>query len=105
MRYGITWTTTHHSEVDLSVEQLAAWATTAAPGAFFAQSPEALAGTSAEQLVELISRNRHLRDRLLALYLQQTHPAHATTETHLTVVDVQPLDDVDAPSTKGNAHD
>ncbi len=56
MRYGITWTTTHHSEVDLSVEQLAAWATTAAPGAFFAQSPEALAGTSAEQLVELISR-------------------------------------------------
>lgn len=97
MRYGITWTqtTTYRSEGDLSTEQLAAWATTAASGVLFASTLEALSGTSAEQLVELINRNHHLRDRLLTLYIEQTLPAATSASTQLSVVDVQPLNQVD----------
>lgn len=96
MRYRVTWTqnTTHRSEVDLSDEQLAGWATTAVSGVLYASTLDALAGTSAEQLVALIRRNHHLRNRLLALYAQQMqHPS--LTHTEISVVDVESLNHVD----------
>lgn len=44
---------------------------------------------------ELITRNHHLRDLLLALYIEQTLPAATPATTQLTVVDIKALNQVD----------
>jgi hypothetical protein len=94
MRYDITWTaiTTHHTHLDLTTEQLAAWAITAIPGILFAQTSDALAGSTEAQLADLINRNTRLWDRLLVQYLEQASPAAPSTQLAVVDITTHPVD-------------
>lgn len=88
MGYTVTWTrtTTHRAEIDLTPEELAAWVTTAAAGTILAPTAAAIAGTSIDQLGQLIRRNVHLRDRLLEFYIEQQNPANTQISAATTLV-------------------
>jgi hypothetical protein len=89
MRITWTQTTRFEGEFPISLEDLALWACSHLPGVIAAGAPAQLQGTGAEQLLELVRGNEHLRDRLISLYLQSHQQ---TTTPFSTTVDV---DDVD----------
>lgn len=81
MRYSIRWarTTTHSATVEISLAELAAWAATAAPVRGIADLSPATPDAGA--LEASLSRNHHLRERVLQLY-SEAHDVVDVVEIH-----------------------